>query len=260
VNGFQGARYKGFQTRDEAQAFIDYGYKMINNGKPTESSRRATAIQALAKQQPEEPEQRIVMTGLAIVEEDSDDLPKLKQTKLTGTSSRGSVTDLRLTVSFDGGSRGNPGVAGAGASVISFDGSNRRTINIRKYVGDQETNNFAEYWGVVIGLRTALREVEHLKASWTQRRDPCVNLIVQGDSKLVINQLLGVWKVKKPELQPLWRKARQQQLEIERITQCTTSLEHVYREFNSVADGKYCRTPPILAFSLVSRTSKCCYG
>ena len=87
--------------------------------------------------------------------------------------------DLKLY--FDGGSRGNPGIAGCGWHLETFDGV--FVSDGYKFVGTNSTNNEAEYKGLLHGLKSI---------------DPknCGKLIIYGDSKLVINQTKGVWNTK----------------------------------------------------------------
>lgn len=88
---------------------------------------------------------------------------------------------------FDGGSRGNPGVAGAGG--VLFDPSGQKVWEGAKPLG-RCTNNEAEYMAASLVLAEAVRlEVSDLELS--------------GDSKLVIQQLSGAWKIKEPRLQAL---------------------------------------------------------
>jgi ribonuclease HI len=94
---------------------------------------------------------------------------------------------------FDGASRGNPGEAGAGACLVDERGG---LIWERvEYLGER-TNNEAEYEALIMLLeemqRRGIRETS-----------------VFGDSKLVINQVLGLWKVKEPRLKPLAARARE---------------------------------------------------
>ncbi|MFE7890618.1 bifunctional RNase H/acid phosphatase [Streptomyces sp. NPDC057412] len=92
-------------------------------------------------------------------------------------------------VEADGGSRGNPGPAGYGAVVI--DAATGQTLAERaEYLGIA-TNNVAEYRGLVAGLRAA------------QELDPAATVHVRMDSKLVIEQMSGRWKIKHPDMKPL---------------------------------------------------------
>ncbi|WP_267244272.1 reverse transcriptase-like protein, partial [Streptomyces sp. PR69] len=94
-----------------------------------------------------------------------------------------------LVVEADGGSRGNPGPAGYGAVVR--DAATGETLAERaEYIG-VATNNVAEYKGLIAGL-TAARE---LAADATVR--------VRMDSKLVVEQMSGRWKIKHPDMKPL---------------------------------------------------------
>jgi ribonuclease HI len=141
---------------------------------------------------------------------------------------------------FDGGARGNPGVAGSGSSVIVQDVTNatnafRRTVYIRYYVGDNATNNQAEYQGLLYGLASAQREARLFAQSQSQLLT--IDLIVQGDSNLIIEQLKGNYSCKSEKLKPLFRKAKQMLASFSNVGQCTFSLEHVYRKDNKVADG-----------------------
>ncbi|XHM67083.1 bifunctional RNase H/acid phosphatase [Streptomyces nigra] len=92
-------------------------------------------------------------------------------------------------VEADGGSRGNPGPAGYGAVVI--DAATGETLAERaEYIG-VATNNVAEYRGLIAGLRAA------------HELDPTATVHVRMDSKLVIEQMSGSWKIKHPDMKPL---------------------------------------------------------
>ncbi|MFE0849560.1 bifunctional RNase H/acid phosphatase [Streptomyces rochei] len=94
-----------------------------------------------------------------------------------------------FVVEADGGSRGNPGPAGYGAVVL--DAATGETLaEAAEYLG-VVTNNVAEYRGLVAGLRAA-REL-----------DPDATVRVRMDSKLVVEQMSGRWKIKHPDMKPL---------------------------------------------------------
>ncbi|GAA1951685.1 reverse transcriptase-like protein [Microbacterium deminutum] len=100
----------------------------------------------------------------------------------------------RFVVEADGGSRGNPGVAGGGAVVIDpTSGSVLSEVGV--YVG-VATNNVAEYSGLIAGLEAAFE------------RDAAASVVVRMDSKLVVEQMSGRWKIKHPEMQILSRRAQ----------------------------------------------------
>lgn len=117
-----------------------------------------------------------------------------------GTLSR-AAKNCDLTLIFDGGSLGNPG-KGYG----SFKLSDHHGFEIieRLDFGDGVTNNQAEYRTFIAGIAAALNHVTR------QRRSPeSQTLCVKTDSKLVVEQVNGRWKVKHPALQPLCARAKE---------------------------------------------------
>ncbi|MGQ4414048.1 bifunctional RNase H/acid phosphatase, partial [Streptomyces sp. SAS_269] len=92
-------------------------------------------------------------------------------------------------VEADGGSRGNPGPAGYGA-VVSDAVTGETLAEAAEYLG-VATNNVAEYRGLLAGLRTA------------HALDPAARVHVRMDSKLVVEQMSGRWKIKHPGMKPL---------------------------------------------------------
>ena len=85
------------------------------------------------------------------------------------------------TLFFDGCSKGNPGVSGAGAVIYE---ENEEIWADQFFVGEKFTNNHAEYAGLILGLQQALEM-------------NIVSLAVEGDSQLVINQMNKILKVGK---------------------------------------------------------------
>lgn len=121
----------------------------------------------------------------------------------------------RLVVWFDGASRGNPGPAGAGAVVSSPDGE--VIARLGRFLGAQ-TNNVAEYEGLLLGVSHALQ----LGAT---------ELDVRGDSELLVRQLQGRYQVKAPHLKPFYERAKQLLSQAAQV-----KLTHVPREQNKAAD------------------------
>ncbi|MGJ5751095.1 putative phosphoglycerate mutase [Streptomyces puniciscabiei] len=97
-------------------------------------------------------------------------------------------------VEADGGSRGNPGPAGYG-TVVREAATGEPLTEVAEYIG-VATNNVAEYRGLVAGLRAA------------HALDPAATVHVRMDSKLVIEQMSGRWKIKHPDMKPLATEAR----------------------------------------------------
>jgi ribonuclease HI len=100
---------------------------------------------------------------------------------------------------FDGGSRGNPGVTGCGAVIwgpVPLDGGDRVRVWERgSYLGPHHTNNEGEWTALVDGLRAATRL-------------GVLNLVVEGDSELVVKQLTGSYECRAPNLVGFLSEAR----------------------------------------------------
>jgi len=119
-------------------------------------------------------------------------------------------------MNFDGCSKGNPGKSGAGAVI--YDNLNNEIWYNSVYVGDNTTNNVAEYFGCILGLEECIKlEIK--------------NLIIEGDSQLIIKQLLGEYTVKSESMIPLYEKATTLLKFFDNI-----EIKHVYRKFNKRAD------------------------
>jgi ribonuclease H / adenosylcobalamin/alpha-ribazole phosphatase len=123
----------------------------------------------------------------------------------------------RLVVEADGGSRGNPGPAGYGAVV-----RDARTGEVLAEVSEpigRATNNVAEYSGLLAGLRAAAKVA------------PGADTQVTMDSRLVVEQMSGRWKIKHPDLRSLAEQASQAARALGRVT-----YTWVPRERNTHAD------------------------
>ncbi|MGA8544387.1 MAG: bifunctional RNase H/acid phosphatase [Mycobacterium sp.] len=123
---------------------------------------------------------------------------------------------MKVIVEADGGSRGNPGPAGYGSVVWTADRST--VLAESKQAIGRATNNVAEYRGLVAGLEEAAK----LDAT---------EVAVSMDSKLVVEQMSGRWKVKHPDLAELNAKARELASRFEQI-----SYTWIPRAQNSYAD------------------------
>jgi len=121
-----------------------------------------------------------------------------------------------LLIEADGGSRGNPGLSGSGAIVVDA-ASGELLAEIGLY-GGIASNNVAEYKGMIAGVRRAL-EID---------RD--AELHIRMDSKLVVEQMMGRWKIKHPAMAELAAEAR------ELLTGTPVRFEWIPRLENSRAD------------------------
>ena len=125
-------------------------------------------------------------------------------------------TVAAFQANIDGGARGNPGPAAYG--VVIRDGRGEVVARLKKYIG-QSTNNVAEYFGLIAALDYA--QTHGVRA-----------LRVESDSELMVKQMRGQYKVKSPELKPLFERAKKMATVLESFR-----IEHVYREQNREADA-----------------------
>jgi ribonuclease HI len=126
---------------------------------------------------------------------------------------------MQLTIHTDGGSRGNPGIAGGGVVVASGD----REIYAASLSFGIKTNNEAEYLAVI-------RALKWLKKFSADQKIEKVSFFL--DSKLVAEQLSKSWKIKEPRLKPL----AQECWNIMGILPYSISFIHVKRDQNAEAD------------------------
>ena len=120
-----------------------------------------------------------------------------------------------LIAHCDGGARGNPGPSGYG--VVIQDEAGRKIAALSQYLGHQ-TNNFAEYQGLIAALEYA---IEHGHKA----------LKVVSDSELLVRQIKGIYKVKNLTLQELHARAKELIAQLEWF-----SIDHALREHNREAD------------------------
>ena len=120
-----------------------------------------------------------------------------------------------LTISFDGGSRGNPGPSGIGVVVAAADGT--PLITLGRFIG-RGTNNVAEYKALITGLQ----EAKKLGAK---------KVIVRGDSELIVKQMRGEYRVKSADLKELYDEAQHLLHQFDEA-----KIEHNLRHKNVLAD------------------------
>jgi ribonuclease HI len=115
---------------------------------------------------------------------------------------------------FDGGCNSNPGSGGSGCVIYA---NSKKIVELASY-HQHTTNNEAEYNGLILGLK------------YLQTHTP-LQLQIQGDSMLVVKQLLGEYKVKAKNLQPLFEQSRNL-LKLYDVVK----IEHIPRKDNEAAD------------------------
>ncbi len=124
---------------------------------------------------------------------------------------------MSITIHTDGGSRSNPGPAGIGVHAAQ-DGTVVFTLS--EFLGIQ-TNNYAEYIAVIRALETCVEK------KYTHET---IDFLL--DSKLVVEQVQGNWKVKEATLRPLVSRVRELVTHFPKVT-----FTHVRREHNTDADA-----------------------
>lgn len=120
-----------------------------------------------------------------------------------------------IVANIDGGARGNPGPAAFGVVIRNSKGE--LLAELSEYLGLQ-TNNYAEYSGLLAALEYAVRE-------------QCPSLKIYSDSELLVRQMQGRYKVNNPALQQLFAKAQSLVRKLQSF-----HIEHVLRERNKEAD------------------------
>ena len=123
---------------------------------------------------------------------------------------------MRAILYADGAARGNPGPAGAGAVLLDANG--HVLAELTRFLGTA-TNNVAEYTGLIVGLEEAKRRgVDEIE--------------VRMDSKLVVEQMNGRWRIKHPNMKTLALQAGELWATFPR-----RSIAHVPRDENLIADA-----------------------
>jgi ribonuclease HI len=125
------------------------------------------------------------------------------------------MKDELITLEFDGGSRGNPGPAGIGVVLRAQDGT--PLVTLGRFIG-RATNNVAEYNALI----TALEQAKALGARRIQ---------IRGDSELIVRQIRGEYRVKHPDLKPLYEES----MDLLRTFDSYT-IDHNFRHKNQLAD------------------------
>lgn len=135
---------------------------------------------------------------------------------------RAIVAHMEKVIAYtDGGARGNPGPSGIGVQIVGADGAVLREV--KEAIGNA-TNNFAEYYAVMTGLRTLV--------SMYGKKTKEMHVEIRLDSELVKKQLNREYQIKEPSLVPMF-------VEIHNIRVASfphLTLTHIPREKNKEAD------------------------
>lgn len=127
---------------------------------------------------------------------------------------------MEIIIHTDGGARGNPGPAGIGA-VIEYENGKK---NYSEFIGDNRTNNEAEYEALIFALKKAKQLAGKKRAK--QMRVKCYS-----DSELMVKQLNHQYKLKEERIQKYFIEIWNLMLDFNRV-----EFEHIRREKNKEAD------------------------
>lgn len=240
VQGFKGNRFKGFETESEARQYLQQhgaAAAAIVRGSTTTTHKAASRV--LVVPRPSAHQRKATVPAPRHKATAADRLGDLAEQPLPVSSSLEATTAETSTssvvcgvvelgprvapgrtarVQFDGASKRNPGPAALGA-VIYDDETGAEVGRVRAYMGDYHTNNQAEYAGFIAGLQAAW-EMGYRKVE------------IQGDSTLIVKQVLGQWRVKNEGLMPYHAVAVAMSKKFDRFT-----ARQVPRAQNSVADA-----------------------
>jgi ribonuclease HI len=127
-----------------------------------------------------------------------------------------------LKIYLDGGSRGNPGEAAIGFVVYGSDG--KEIWRSGKSIG-KATNNYAEYMALVEALRWISENIDNYRVGKNK------SVEIYSDSELVVRQINSLYRVRDPNILPLFEEARGM---IEKLG--CVELKHIKREENKITD------------------------
>jgi len=212
IRGFSDNLFKGFVSENEAVEYLNlHGIAPpLVSARERERSpvRASTRTNFIASYHGEGLEDCINETN----EVCGKDAPEHKESTIV------LEPDCVARLEFDGASKSNPGPSGFGA-VLFEDSTDVVLAKVIGYVGDMKTNNQAEYSGLIAGLQEA-------------KRLGIKRIRVIGDSKLVVNQVLGKWAIRNEGLKPLYKAAKELAKSFESF-----EAQQVPRAQNTIADA-----------------------
>ena len=142
-------------------------------------------------------------------------LPQIINMKANKQQEAKIFPEIEYKMQFDGCSKGNPGLSGAGAVIYKY---GKEIWSNHLFVGTNDTNNYAEYSGLILGLEKAVEL--NIKT-----------ICVEGDSLLVINQMTGKYKCNSPNLVEQYNKGNELKKQFDNI-----KFVHIFRNKNVRAD------------------------
>ena len=127
-----------------------------------------------------------------------------------------------IIIYTDGGARGNPGPAAAG--VVFCNGKKKVIEKHSKYLGDNLTNNVAEYKAIIFAL-------EKFKSRFGKKLAKETQVEIRTDSQLIHKQFIGEYKIKNEKMQKLFVELRNHTVDFKKV-----KMKHVSRNYNKDAD------------------------
>ncbi len=128
----------------------------------------------------------------------------------------------KIIIYTDGGSRGNPGLAAIGVVITNENGTVLKRYS--QYLGEDLTNNEAEYQAVIFALKK-------VKALFGKEKASNSEIEINSDSQLIVKQLNGEYKIMDANIQPLFLKAWNLKIDFKNI-----KFKSIPREKNQEAD------------------------
>lgn len=229
VRRYSGAVHKSFKSRAEASAFVDrYSQaRAASSGAAPEApaAKRRRKIDAdvvaaapSAATTAEAPAAAEVAEDRPASDAEPDSIAAANVVAAPAAAALPPVSASTLyRLEFDGASRGNPGLAGAGA--VLMEDASRQEVGSLVLALQRQTNNVAEYCGLIVGLEAAVQL-------------GIKRLLVIGDSLLIVRQVAGQYQCKNEGLQPLLARVRELKANFHFF-----SIQHVLREHNKLADA-----------------------
>lgn len=270
VSGFPGAVFKGFATLLEANEFIaDSDIGIVFSAQSSSDPNTNQAIPVSQNTRKHISNAQFTCSSQSNIQNDNhsnyehapniivnkrqrqnDDTNKTKPSRIKLVSEN-EVAEIHMTLHFDGGSKGNNGqLAGAGAKLVVNEigplGSgpqSQRVIEMResltKTANTNNTNNVAEYAGLIIGLKEVIVQMQSIRKRYNSKFRVKVHIF--GDSKLVINQMKGQYQCKSENIKKSCEEAKRlvKQLKDDYgidSSESSIEFEHVYRDQNRDAD------------------------
>jgi len=128
----------------------------------------------------------------------------------------------KIIIYADGGSRGNPGPAAIG--IVICDEKGNAIKEYSEYLGEDFTNNEAEYQAVIFDLKKA-------KALYGKKTIKNIEIEIRSDSELLVNQLWGLYKILEPRIGDLFLKIWNLKIDFKNV-----KFNLIPRERNKIAD------------------------